>query len=226
MRSMDPRRVPDGPPRLEHRTRLIPHAAPQPTGAAFAFSLQNQREPARRGRCQAPTDSLLGSRVALALVMPLDPLLPVAIGGHDAIREGVGPPLEAVGIAARAVLDNRLLRACAGTERKSEGGCSKNPHAAQNRRMAVANLGPQSGTDKEDHIGPRGPVSTRDLAPCRTGGRNTDFDATFVESCCSAITGIICWSAPISGECGRLAFSECRSRSGFLDEPSGWKSAA
>jgi hypothetical protein len=25
--------------------------------------------------------------------------------------------------------------------------------------MAVANLGPQSGTDKEDHIGPRGPVS-------------------------------------------------------------------
>lgn len=158
MRSMDPRRVPDG-PRLEHRTRLIPHAAPQPTGAAFAFSLQNQREPARRGRCQAPTDSLLGSRVALALVMPLDPLLPVAIGGHDAIREGVGPPLETVGIAARAVLDNRLLRACAGTERKSEGGCSKNPHAAQNRRMAVANLGPQSGTDKEDHIGPRGPVS-------------------------------------------------------------------
>ena len=82
-----------------------------------------------RGSRQGGFRLFVGSDVAAAFALALLAPLPIPIRRHDAMRECIRAALKAIGIAARAVLDDGFGRAGAGAEGKGERGCCQDSHA-------------------------------------------------------------------------------------------------
>ncbi len=211
--------------------------AKPPARAAFAFRvarasparprrpLRNRVKPAAATASSATGWSarlfFLGRGIATTVELSLAPLLAIPIGRHDAVREGVRPALEAVGIAARAILDDGLGRARASTQSEHESRCSKYPHGTSIVER-MANLGPSFASDAHRPPACRLVSACSAPAPGKTRPLATLSQASLLIGCSTRYL--------LEQRCFGLAcaarVSRHRSRSAFFGESRGWEGAS